>query len=561
MTYKEWWNTTGKKYWSLGDNKPATDDQQQIIYETCQAIQNGYKNIILNLGVGFGKSAIAKTLCNMKESSYILTNNVNLQKQYRRDFEDIKLLMGRGKYQCHEWNKDCNQCYMSHIDYTENIPEKLRYLDMSPSWKFPENMSDWKWEQYLENTIRPLPMFKCNDCPYKLAVTDAINSDCTVCNYHSLYFNSNVINRFGSRDLIIFDEGHYFEEILCSINSGSLNPKPILKKYGIDILEHNEGDNIYSPEYWIMIINEILFKIEETKKQVLGDLQGKVDDKVYKKTLHEFNKDIKQWEHKRDNIIKMKCACTIKDNHVLLEPVYSEPFNHELNDLGKIRIFMSGTFPRKRIACNWFGLKLSETHMIKKYPNFPVSNRPVIREFVGRVKGGRVNSWMNAKMDAKLTELANRHIGENGVIHCTSNAQAEYICTILDYDGFDVYPCYDGNYLDMNKQELINEFIEDGGILVGGNIKEGLDLKGDLCTFQILFKVPYLAYPKGGRVDERMAFDSYYYNFHTAALIEQAYGRGVRSPNDKCVFYVLDSCFNDLLRKNVFSDYFKEAIQ
>ena len=563
MSYKDWWKSVGKKYWSLGDDKPATDDQQEIIYKICQAILKGRKNIILNLGVGFGKSAIAKTLCNMKESSYILTNNVALQKQYSNDFDDIALLMGRGKYPCHEWDKDCSHCYMAHIEYTEDIPEKLRYLNASPTWKFPENMSEWAWENYLENTIRKLKMWKCNDCPYTLAVREAMNTDCTVCNYHSLYFNSNVINRFGSRDLIVFDEGHYFEEILCQINTATLKSKSVLKKYGIDILEHNEGDNIYSRDYWIQIINQILFKIEDTKTEVLGDLQGIVSDADYMKTLKEFNEDIQYWEHMRDNIIKMKCACTIQEGHIVLEPVYGKPFTNELNDLGDIRIFMSGTFPRKNTLARWFGLKLSETEIITKYPDFPVENRPVICDYVGRVKGGpkHISSWKNDKMESKLIEIANNHVDENGVVHCTSNLQAEYICDVLDDEGFMTYPCYDGNYLDMTKQELIDEFIEDGGILVGGNIKEGLDLKGDICTFQVLFKVPYPAHPKGGRIDERMAFEQYHYTFHTASLIEQAYGRGIRSPTDKCSFYVLDACFKDLLKKNCFSDYFMEAIQ
>lgn len=562
--YKEWWESKGFTYWSLGDDKPATDDQQKIIYDIYNAIKKGYKNIVLQLGVGFGKSAIAKTISNMYDSSYILTNSIALQKQYTRDFDDIALLMGRGRYNCKEWKNTCDHCYMSHIDYTENISEKLKYLDKSKYWTgFPEYESEAAWEHYIENTIKPLKMFKCEDCPYKLAKIAARNSDCTVCNYHSLYFNSNIINTFGSRDLIVFDEGHYFEEILCQINNGSLNPKAIYEQYGIDIFEHNEGDIITSPYYWAGIIDNILLKINDKKTKVLGELQGRQDDRILKQVLHEFNREISQWEYKKKIILNGEIAVTLPENHndpVLLEPIYSKPFNDELLRLGDIRIFMSGTFPPRMVLCKWFGIKFSETKFIKKYPEFPIENRPVIKDYVGKILGRDDNTWYNSKMEDKLIEICSKHLGENGVIHCTKNAQVDYVVEILKDEGFEAYACYDGAYPDRTKNETINEFMDYGGILVGSNIREGLDLKGDLCTFQVLFKVPYLAYVKGGRIDTRNAFDNKFYGFHTVARIEQAYGRGLRGPDDVCPFYVLDKCFENL-RLNYFSSYFREAIQ
>lgn len=563
--YKKWWNDIGSRYWSLDPStKPATDDQKQIIYDIVTAIKNGRENIILKLGVGFGKSAIAKTIANMYESSYILTNNIALQKQYLKDWDDIALLMGRARYQCNEWEDNCNHCYMDHIHYTGNIDEKLKYLNKSKYWKgFPKYDSEEAWNNYLENTIKPMRMFKCEHCPYKIAKIEAKNSDCTVCNYHSLYFNSNIINTFGSRDVIVFDEGHYFEEILCQINNGSLNPKSIYEKYGIDIFEHNEGDIIDSPNYWAAIFNNIILKIEDEKKKVMGELHGKQDDRILKQILHEFNQEIKEWEYKRDVVLKGEIAVTLPDDHdkpVLLEPIYSKPFNDELLRLGDIRIFMSGTFPPKMVLCKWFGLDYSKTEFIERYPNFPIENRPIICDYVGKISGKNKDSWKNSKMEDKLLDICYNHELDNGVIHCTRNDHVDYIADILEDEGFSAYKCYDGAYSNQTKTETIHEFINYGGILVGSNIREGLDLKGSLCNFQILFKVPYLAYPKGGRVARRMVDDKRFYNFHTVARIEQAYGRGIRSPADKCPFYVLDKNFENL-KLRYFSSYFREAIQ
>lgn len=562
--YKKWWNDIGYKYWSLDPlTKPATDDQKQIIYDIVTAIKNGRENIILKLGVGFGKSAIAKTISNMYDSSYILTNNIALQKQYLKDWDDIALLMGRSRYKCNERDETCNHCYLDHIHYTGNVDEKLRYLSKSKYWKgFPKYTSEEDWNNYLENTIKPMRLFKCESCPYKIAKIEARNSDCTVCNYHSLYFNSNIINTFGQRDVIIFDEGHHFEEILCQINNGYLNPKAIYDKYGIDIFEHNKGDLIDSPAYWASIFDSIIFKIEDEKTKVMGDLQGRHDELILKQILHEFNREINEWEYKRDVVLKGEIAVAIPDDHddpVLLEPIYSEPFNDELLRLGRIRIFMSGTFPPKRILCKWFGLDYTKTEFIERYPKFPIENRPIICDYVGKISM-REDSWNNSTMEDKLLDICYAHEYDNGVIHCTRNDHVDYIVDILEEEGFTAYKCYDGAYSDKNKTETIQEFINEGGILVGSNIREGLDLKGSLCNFQILFKVPFLSYPKGSRVAIRKDFDRRFYDFHTIARIEQSYGRGIRSSDDECPFYVLDEYFENL-KMRYFSSYFREAIQ
>ena len=562
MDYKTWWKNEGKQYWSLGEDKPATDDQQQILYEIVTSIKNGCRNIILQLGVGFGKSAIAMTIANMYESSYILTNNVNLQRQYNDDFDDIKLLMGQTHYNCKERpDYDCGRCYIEYINNNGIIEEKLKYLSLSNSWEFPDCLTEKEWEDYLENVIQDLPLWRCYDCPYRVALRNARNNDCTIANYHSLHFHSNILNSFSERDLIVFDEGHHFEEILCGINSWSLNPAYIRDKYDLYVLEHTPGDNINHPIYWADIIMDIIDKIEEKKTRVMGELQGKVDDGIYKRTLHEFIIEINNWQHKWDLLVNGDYTVRVPDDYsgkIIIESVTSKSFNKELLDLGEIRIFMSGTFPRPRRLCKWFGLNYKETHFIRKYPDYPVENRAIHKRYVGRISGVRRDSWDNEKMESTLVEIAKTHDGENGVVHCSSNEQVNYVVDLLIDNGFDAYCCYDGGEENMSKQEIIDEFKAYGGILVGSNIREGLDLKGDYCTFQILFKVPWDSFPQGSRNKIRKERETPWYKFHTASRVEQAYGRGIRNKDDVCPFYVLDECFDDLTF--LFSPYMKEAI-
>ena len=86
--------------WSLKKHLPRPG-QEEIIDEIIYAIDEGYTNIILEAGTGIGKSAIATTIANYMETSYIITMTNQLQEQYLNDFEYmLSEIKGRGNYDC-----------------------------------------------------------------------------------------------------------------------------------------------------------------------------------------------------------------------------------------------------------------------------------------------------------------------------------------------------------------------------------------------------------------------------------------------------------------------------
>ena len=85
-------------FWSLHGCTPRSS-QVKLINKINWAIGEGYNNIILEAGTGIGKSAIATTLANMYEDSYILTMTKQLQSQYSDEFE-FPLVKGRGNFAC-----------------------------------------------------------------------------------------------------------------------------------------------------------------------------------------------------------------------------------------------------------------------------------------------------------------------------------------------------------------------------------------------------------------------------------------------------------------------------
>ncbi|GAI61214.1 unnamed protein product [marine sediment metagenome] len=97
-------------------------------------------------------------------------------------------------------------------------------------------------------------------------------------------------------------------------------------------------------------------------------------------------------------------------------------------------------------------------------------------------------------------------------------------------------------------------------VLISPAIKDGVDLKDDMCRFQILLKVPYPNI-KDARVNYLLNVkkDRDWYNNETAKDIIQTYGRAVRSPTDYAKFYIIDGSFRTFPKK-LFPRWFLDAL-
>lgn len=98
------------------------------------------------------------------------------------------------------------------------------------------------------------------------------------------------------------------------------------------------------------------------------------------------------------------------------------------------------------------------------------------------------------------------------------------------------------------KVETLNKFIQEGGVLLGSGMSEGLDLKDDLCRLNIIVK---LLFPNLGDpyVQKRRALadGEWWYKLSTLKTFIQQAGRATRSPNDYSMTIILDSRIGNLL--------------
>jgi Rad3-related DNA helicase len=92
-------------------------------------------------------------------------------------------------------------------------------------------------------------------------------------------------------------------------------------------------------------------------------------------------------------------------------------------------------------------------------------------------------------------------------------------------------------------------------------MNEGVDLPGDLCRFQIIYKLPYPDL-SDKQIRLRANADEDWYNYKTSLALIQAYGRGMRHEDDYCTTYLIDSRIRQFVKKDRFMpDEFRDLCQ
>ena len=532
-------------YWSLKGHNPRSS-QVKLINKINHAIGEGYKNIILEAGTGIGKSAIATTLANMYEDSYILTMTKQLQEQYLDDFGDMLVeIKGRGNYSCN---------YKGSCDFCIKAEYNLR---------------------------------KCSDCDYQIALKKAKEAKNVITNYDYFYYAGVANPMLDPRELLILDEAHNLERKMLMLSSSELDREYISTKFGIDIFEPimqytNSINNLKrDSSYWIELCDDLVGECKKRIKKIEGDA-----NKTVQVTLDEFESDPSKYSNfdyvekqnleqdmksfsaisvglkNKEYIIDLPDKKTILNNKMDISAEF-KPFSvvddtQNLLNLGNVCIFLTGTLGNMEKFCEWNNIDPNKTYYIYEKSPFDVAKRPIYTEFVGRMSGFRrgVPNWKRPRAIEKIRELLDRHHGENGVIHTSSNEQAYWIMGELKD-----YPFMFVGGEDRNV--VLKEFVEskESIILIGASIKDGVDFKGDLCRFQIVFKIPYPQLNE--QVRYRKDLDPKWFYYQAVMALMQAYGRGIRDKDDYCVMYIIDSSFKQLFgyNKPFFNEYFIEAVQ
>lgn len=481
--------------------------QLETISEIIDAIAKGYKYIVLEAGTGTGKSAIAASLADMADSSYILTITKQLQDQYLKDFPNFKLVKGRSNFQCKNYLKD---------NVHQSCDEGKCIVEGADC------------EYSIKNENPPT-------CPYYRQKYEALNSRNVIANYHYMFLELNYVEDFTRRSLMICDEAHNLESMLMSQLKLEFSKKD-LKEYIKYDLNYDVIEDLNNASYadWLAFIEDIkssyikeLAKIENIEKpgllEKISALRRKIND--CNRFTENITYDPGSWIIDYD------------EEYDVLEFKPVKVDNYAVNTLFEycdVCLFMSATILDYELFAKWLGIPSGDIYAIRRKTPFDNTRNPIIVSDEYNLSKSHIKA--NApKTIGLIRNILDKHKDEKGMIHTVSAQCMHYIM-----DNIPDRRLIGHNA--RNRSEVLEEFkaSNEALVLVSPSMDEGVDLPGDMCRFQIMYKIPY---PDLGskQVKTRIAMDSEWYDYKTSLRLVQTHGRGMRFEDDYCKTYFIDN--------------------
>lgn len=497
--------------------------QMETIEKIFAALENGKRMFVLNAPTGTGKSAIVYTIARAvnerlvqyeNSGTIITTSQKILQDQYVEDFPDIAVMKGRSNYPCEmplegeEPNCDNGVC---------TIPN-----DEVPPCKF--------------------------FCPYDRAKNKAIMTPIVTMNTAYFIGESNTVNKFGRRKLLVIDEAHNVEGALMSYIECGISDN-LLRVCKIDdtVPNYQTFDRYYP---WLKQLQEksidVLKRMEDAGVGNEASVFKRLERFCGKLSFLMFNANTAKWVADYDKIKKK----------VVFKPIDVSAFARSMFfSFGDIIVMCSATIS-KRYVRDCLGIPEEDFEYLEMDSTFPVENRPIVPLNVGRMGFQYIDKTL-PKIVENVDKILARTPDKKGIIHATSYKIARYIEEHTQFK--DRLITHDS----ANRMEKLEEHIKSDQptVILSPSMTEGVDLKYGLARFQIVCKIPFASIGDK-QIKARMEIDKVWYANLAATTLMQAYGRGVRAADDTCATFILDSGFGYFLKSNgdLFPKWFKEAV-
>ena len=462
------------------------ESQEEVLEDIIASFNSGVDVILFRGDVGFGKSPIGICLSRMTDKkkifidsggseqiipfgSYYTTPQKILQDQLARDFgRHINIVKGRASYMC----------------------------TVLPGNTCKDGLCQFDTK------------FKCEEeCEYKIARNAAANGQ--ICCGNLMYMIVVPKFLFGSRQLLIVDEVH-------SINDWALNHVGcVLKQRDVDgAIPKYKTYNEYIK--WLGVVHLKLSNkyIElDTRLQELED-GGNQDFALGIKEARDavgivFSKVgllLKDHEDTGEEWIWQIEDEGKKTERIKFEPITAGRFLDQIIWWrGEKKLLMSGTiFPE--LFIEEAGLTDKVCEYMEMPSIFPKENRPIFVWPAGKMTLRERENTI-PKMIERIADIADKYPSDKGIVHCGSYQIAQDLYDgVVETLGEDKVMLQDRT----NREGSLREWMEsDEPVLFFSiNMTEGLDLKNDLCRYQIVAKIqfPYLG---DKRIKARMKMVKY----------------------------------------------------
>ncbi len=531
--------------------------QLEVASKIATAFSSGKKFVFLEAPTGAGKTFISALVAKMMDSEMIYTCHTRtLQKQFVDDFyrQGARKLEGRANYPCLKNGDEVPVSEDNNADLCTHETPNCNDCFLSCPPAFNSSLQE----------VCPCKSI----CPYELAKAEALSAPIAVLNMPLYLLAVDFIEDFDDRRLVVLDEVDRTEEALMAKMEVYIAPSTIAK-YDLGTPRYvTKSDDwvgwaeramrILSDRMNLLSASEGITKLKEINRlrRLSSKLKFLVDessgDWVYGYSLEGTNEQ--QTE-------------TVQVKGLLYKPVWvsrhSEKmlWSHAEHFLG-----MSATVRPYQKLCQDLCIKASEAEFIEIPSEFDVKYRSIYHYPVANMRKDSKQAEF-PKLVTAIDTLLKIHSNEKGLIHCVSYSNMNYILENSKYSQRMI------THNTQNCKQKLIEFINSSEpvVMLSPAMERGIDLPYDSCRFIIIAKMPFpcLGDPQvkarrfthgKGESDSR---GREWYATITARRLVQATGRGMRSSDDFCVSYILDSAFEKFYGENLnlFSPWWREAVR
>lgn len=493
-------------------------------------------NVLSELGTGVGKSHIAHCLAATSGSSFIVTSDNQLVRQYESDFDGVSgfcSIKGRSNYSCLGDYGDCE----TGID-----SERCRHSKDSK--------------------------IKEADCPYVMKKREAQQAPVAFTNIAYYASATRFGDDWGKRELTVFDEAHSLENSIQSLVETEISGwrLSVLDKANIKVtantLRSLPSETGWEPNQWWkksdgrpITARAILGMAERIVSQgetAIQGYSGMTRMAGLRKALINLVDAMQKFLFKPDNdlwvvdLFEYEPGTPECDQHgpirLLARPVYIRDYTKQLIFCQAEKfVFQSATIiDGKQFA---YELGINDWQGVRFKTPFESINRRVYPMSCGSLSRDGFDENIGNCM-AKLEEILGVRAGQKGIVHTASYKLQQYLKNNLKSNRRYLFPMAGESeeYLRVHADSVTPT------VLFSPAMTQGVDLKDDLARFNVIFKVPY---PNLGdrRIKKKAHINQGWYDYATAKSVVQAMGRGVRSEDDWCDTFILDTCFDRLYKK------------
>jgi ATP-dependent DNA helicase DinG len=529
---------------------------QKDVLEQIEKALTSTRFVILEAPVGFGKSAVATSVCRYLGSAHILTSSKQLQDQYASDFK-FPIVKGKSNFRCHIPSSSGMflPCSKGRCEADWNLMDCPHYITLD------EYQTHKKRLCTRSSRCERLKGGKL--CRYYEQKWIGFSAPVTIYNYPFVFSELKYAKDVPHRRLLVCDEVHDLEKQIVAFASFTFR-RAALQTYHEDVKLGKEltipDKGVDEPSAWL----DVLTSAEDTLKEffTLYKSDGQQERIITCETmLEELENFIKNLQSDPSNWVvnSVKHVGDGSVEEVVFQPISISSYTLPLFNIADKVLLMSATVSSKERLCGVLGISEQDATFINISESiFPVENRPIHALNVAKLNRASMDSALPAIVQT-VDDIMNRHRYERGVIHTTSYLQSNYIMQHISEPNRLRLVTTEGSF---NRSTLVQIHSEnDASVLISPSLYQGVDLKDDLSRFQIIVKVPYPDLSHR-RIAVKLQRDREWYYWQTVLRLVQTYGRSVRSEHDHAVTYVLDSNFTSFINmhNNLFPKFFLDAL-